>query len=49
VVIEEDGQTEEEFLTELLDQQEELERLTKIARVLNKSIADNLKSLAGES
>jgi type I restriction enzyme M protein len=49
VVIEEDGKTEEEFISELLEQQDELERLNKTARNLEKCIADNLSLIAGES
>ena len=49
VVIEEDGKTEEEFVSEMLDRRDALERLTKVARSLEKNIIDDLNVLAGES
>jgi type I restriction enzyme M protein len=49
VVIEEDGKTEEEFISEIVEQRDQLERLNETARSLGKSISDNLSLLAGES
>ena len=48
VVIEEDGKTEEEFITSLLEMNEELTRLNLEARVLEEVIAGNVMLLAGE-
>jgi type I restriction enzyme M protein len=48
VVIEEDGKTEEEFITGLLDMNAELTRLNAEARVLEDVIAGNVALLAGE-
>lgn len=48
VVIEEDGRTEEEFIDELLDIQEELEALNKQAKILEDVIGKNLKKLTGD-
>lgn len=48
VVIEEDGKTEEEFIAELLDLQDELEKLANKAHELEDVIAHNLKQLAGD-
>lgn len=48
VVIEEDGKTEEEFVSELLAMQEELAGLNEAARELEKVIAGNVRLLAGE-
>jgi type I restriction enzyme M protein len=48
VVIEEDGKTEEEFVEEILNLRDELERLTKNSRDLDKTITVNLSILAGE-
>ena len=47
VVIEEDGKTEEEFIEQLLDDQEELEQLTSDAAALIKVISENAKCLVG--
>lgn len=49
VVIEEDGKTEEEFVSNILDQRDELERLATLARDLEKIITKNLNTVAGES
>ena len=49
VVIEEDGKTEEEFISGFLDLSDELELLTKDARALDKTIASNLNALSGEA
>lgn len=49
VVIEEDGKTEEEFISEILNLGDELEHLAKTASGLDKIIASNLNILAGES
>lgn len=48
VVIEEDGKTEEEFITGLLEMNSELTRLNAEARVLEDVIAGNVALLAGE-
>lgn len=48
VVIEEDGKTEEEFVSELLAMQEELAGLNEAARGLEKVIAGNVRLLVGE-
>jgi len=48
VVIEEDGKTEEEFIVELLDLQDEMEKLNSEARTLESVIAQNLEQLAGD-
>ncbi|UUZ77699.1 hypothetical protein LP414_11910 [Polaromonas sp. P1(28)-13] len=48
VVIEEDGKTEEEFITGLLEMNGELTRLNLEARALEKVIAGNVLLLAGE-
>jgi type I restriction enzyme M protein len=48
VVIEEDGKTEEEFVSELLAMNEELVGLTGAARGLEAVIAGNVRQLAGE-
>ncbi len=48
VVIEEDGKTEEEFISGLLAMNEELSRLNAEARALEAVIAGNVKLLAGE-
>lgn len=49
VVIEEDGKTEEEFVSDLLLVRDELQHLSKTARDLEKSITANLSCLAGDS
>jgi type I restriction enzyme M protein len=49
VVIEEDGKTEEEFISELLGRRDELEKLTKQAHSLGENIATSLNILTGES
>jgi type I restriction enzyme M protein len=48
VVIEEDGKTEEEFIEEMLEMNEELEKLNAEARKLEAVIAHNIKQIAGE-
>ncbi len=48
VVIEEDGKTEEEFTAEILDLNDELEKLNAEARELESVITDNVKALVGE-
>jgi len=48
VVIEEDGKTEEEFVSELLAMNEELVGLNEAARGLEQVIAGNIRLLAGE-
>jgi len=48
VVIEEDGKTEEEFVAEILDLNQELEKLNQEAHQLERVIAHNVKQLAGE-
>ncbi|GAQ00103.1 type I restriction-modification system subunit M [Leptolyngbya sp. NIES-2104] len=48
VVIEEDGKTEEEFITEILEMNQELEKLNREAHQLEGIIAHNVKQLAGE-
>jgi type I restriction enzyme M protein len=48
VVIEEDGKTEEEFVEELLEMNEELVSLNDNARMLEAVIAKNIRQLAGE-
>ncbi|MES1978800.1 MAG: class I SAM-dependent DNA methyltransferase [Pseudomonadota bacterium] len=48
VVIEEDGKTEEEFISGLLEMNEELTRLNAEAKALEKTISRNVVLLAGE-
>ena len=48
VVIEEDGKTEEEFISGLLEMNAELAKLNAEARVLEDVIAVNVALLAGE-
>jgi Type I restriction-modification system methyltransferase subunit len=48
VVVEEDGKTEEEFLAELLQMNEELSALNAEARKLEKIIEKNVRAIAGE-
>ena len=48
VVIEEDGKTEEEFISGLLEMNGELTRLNLEARALEEVIAGNVMLLAGE-
>jgi type I restriction enzyme M protein len=48
VVIEEDGKTEEEFISELLAMQEQLAGLNDAARELESVIAHNVNQVAGE-
>lgn len=48
VVIEEDGKTEEEFISGLLEMNSELTRLNLAARTLEEVIAGNVMLLAGE-
>ena len=47
VVIEDDGMTEEEYKSEVLELSKEFESLTMDARVLEKQISTNLKGLVG--
>ena len=49
VLIEEDGKTEEEFLDEILQINDELESVSKGARQLDRIISKNIKLLAGEA
>lgn len=48
VVMEEDGKTEEEFISELLDLNDELSKLNRVAAKLASNISANIKALAGE-
>ena len=48
VVIEEDGKTEEEFIAEIVELNDELETLNKEARSLEKIISKNIAQVAGE-
>ncbi|MCP4373651.1 MAG: N-6 DNA methylase, partial [Deltaproteobacteria bacterium] len=48
VVIEEDGKTEEEFIAEIVELNDELKTLNKGARSLEKIIGKNIAQLAGE-
>ena len=48
VVIEEDGKTEEEFIAELINVRDELEKTAQLANVLDKTIIANLSALAEE-
>jgi type I restriction enzyme M protein len=48
VVIEEDGKTEEEFLSEILGLNEELARLNREAHLLEGIIGHNVRQLAGD-
>lgn len=48
VVIEEDGKTEEEFISEMMSLQETLETLNKEAHGLESIIAKNIRLVAGE-
>jgi type I restriction enzyme M protein len=48
VVIEEDGKTEEEFLRDLLQSNNELEQLNRMANALGDILGRNVKALAGE-
>jgi len=48
VVIEEDGKTEEEFISEILDLHQEFERLNQDAHKLEKIIAHNTKEIVGD-
>ncbi|UUZ62259.1 SAM-dependent methyltransferase [Polaromonas sp. P1-6] len=48
VVIEEDGKSEEEFITGLLEMNDELSRLNREARALEEVVAGNVMLLAGE-
>lgn len=47
VVIEEDGKTAEEFLSDLIDAQEELSALNERAYELDRLIAHNLEAITG--
>jgi type I restriction enzyme M protein len=48
VVIEEDGKTEEEFIEEIVAMNDELNRLNKEAKELEKVINHNIRQLAGD-
>ncbi len=48
VVIEEDGKTEEEFISEILNLDDELTRLNAIASKLEANISANIKALTGD-
>jgi type I restriction enzyme M protein len=48
VVIEEDGKTEEEFISEMLEMNGELEKLNKEARELERVIGKNIRLIAGD-
>ena len=48
VVIEDDGMTEEEFIDEVLDLNDEFEALESVAQRLGAAISQNVKTLAGE-
>lgn len=48
VVIEEDGKTEEEFISEIVELNDELEQLNQEARDLESVISHNIKEIAGE-
>jgi len=48
VVIEEDGKTEEEHVSEVLSACDELEKTEETARILNKTIISSLNILAGD-
>jgi type I restriction enzyme M protein len=48
VVIEEDGMTQEEYISGVLSVRDELEQIAEAARILNKTIISNLNILAGE-
>ncbi|SNX60329.1 type I restriction enzyme M protein [Nitrosomonas ureae] len=46
VVIEEDGKTEEEFIAEILDMSDELEKLNTEARILEAVVSENIKAIS---
>ena len=46
-MIEEDGKTEEEFIEEILDLNQQLKALNREAHQLEKVIAHNVKQIAG--
>ena len=48
VVIEDDGMTEDEFKEKMLSMSKELQTLNQEAKVLEKEIDSNIKSLFGE-
>jgi len=48
VVIEEDGKTEEEFISSILSSNDEIATLVSDARKLEKVIMQNVRSLTGE-
>lgn len=48
VVIEEDGKSEEEFIEEILDMQEQLEGISTASRELESIISANIRKIAGE-
>ena len=48
IVIEEDGKTEEEFISDILMLNEELASLNKFSHETSKVICNNIKNLAGE-
>jgi len=45
----EDGKTEEEFIEEILNMNDEIELLSKQVRQLDRTIGANIKLLAGEA
>jgi len=49
VVIEEDGKTEEEFISEILSINDELAELTAAASELDKNLSANIKALTGDA
>jgi len=49
VVIEEDGKTEEEFISDVLSLEDELAKLNNAAKKLQVNISANIKALAGEA
>ena len=49
VVIEEDGKTEEEFITEVLSVRDELTNLVKIQSTLESMISKNIQELVGDT
>jgi type I restriction enzyme M protein len=48
VVIEEDGKTEEEFISEVLRLNDEIVTLNRTTSMLHKNIACNIKTLTGD-
>jgi len=49
VVIEEDGKTEEEFISDILKLQDELTNLSSVASDIQSVVSDNIKALIGEA